>query len=101
MRTKISFLNVAKAIGSFTLLVTCARGDTIYSTLGPQPYSSNGFSYTVGWEYSVPAAAGGGIGIAAPFSFGSSAYQLDSVTLDIGLAITEHSPNLQIWDLRR
>jgi len=80
---------------SFLLSRAC-QADTIYSTLGPQPYMSNSYNYTVGWIYNAPSAVGVGVGIAAPFTFGVSPYQLNAVTLDVGLGLTEQAPNLQI-----
>ncbi len=85
------------AIASWLLLFGgVSEADTIYSTLGPQPFGSNDLVYDVGWLYSASSAVGGGIGIAAPFFLSTSTYQLNSVTLDIGLTLTERSPNLQI-----
>lgn len=82
------------------LLLACGPGFApaaiIYDTFGPDPYTPGINSHYVAWGYSSFSGVGFGSSICTPFSFGASAYQLTSITLDIRLAGNEIAPNLEI-----
>jgi hypothetical protein len=94
MQTKTFAQNIA-ALGCLISLIASSRADTIYSTLGPDPYTPQGPSFVFGWSYNSSGLSLGS-SFAAPFSVTDSAYSLDSITMDIGLDIIERAPNIQI-----
>jgi hypothetical protein len=69
---------------------TGSQAAVIYETFGPDPFVRGGNAHTVEYVF------GHGRAVSTPFSFGGSYYELSSITLDIGLAGNENSPNLEI-----
>ncbi|HMJ88488.1 MAG TPA: choice-of-anchor R domain-containing protein [Candidatus Acidoferrum sp.] len=52
--------------------------------------------FRFGWLYDSTSELGSAQSIAAPFSFTGTAYELQSITVDIGRNVFENTPNIQI-----